>query len=112
MLTSNNENKESEINILKNGESMELFDQYKNNELAEKIKNDPSVAENLEEINLHDSDLSLVSPSIYKSFRNVHKLVISFNNITNIKDINYLVSLVFCIEFITINFDSKFIAKS
>jgi hypothetical protein len=92
VLTSNNENKESEKNNMKNQESLDLFAKYKKNELAEKIKNDPSVAEDFEEINLHDCELLLVSPNIYKSFRNVRKLIVSFNNITNIKDINYLVS--------------------
>lgn len=93
VLTSNNDNKQYEVkNNVNSAETIEMFDQYRKNEFTEKIKEDPNSAENFEEINLHDSELSLVNQNIFKSFRHVRKLILSFNNLTSIKDISYLVS--------------------
>ena len=86
-LTSNEKDIKNFIN-----ETIEV-DQYKSCALAERIKEDPNFAETFEDINLHNCELSLVSQSLFKSFRSVQKLVLSFNNLTTLKDICYLVSI-------------------
>ncbi len=88
VLTSNNENKNNEIKNFVIDD-----DKYKTSDLIEKIKNDPDIAESFEEINLHNCEFSQLTNNILRSFRSLRKLILSFNNLNSLKDLNYLVSV-------------------
>ena len=50
-----------------------------------------SIVNNLEDLNLHNCSLSSLDTESFKNLINLKKLVLSFNNLKNIKDIVHLV---------------------